>query len=203
MTTQHRPSYRAATLLGAMILTVAMAAPAAAQDHDHHGHHGHHTMAMPSEGLRAELIADVDAVADKYLALADAMTEHYAWRPAEGVRSMGELLMHMAAANFMIPTMAGVELPEGMTMAEVREMERITDPAQIREALAHSFRHLRHAIAMTPDDALDDPTTMFGRETTKRGVLLLLATHAHEHLGQAIAYTRTNGVTPPWSAARN
>jgi hypothetical protein len=23
--------------------------------------------------------------------------------------------------------------------------------------------------------------------------------HAHEHLGQSIAYARINGVTPPWS----
>jgi hypothetical protein len=26
-----------------------------------------------------------------------------------------------------------------------------------------------------------------------------MATHAHEHLGQSIAYARMNGVVPPWS----
>ena len=31
------------------------------------------------------------------------------------------------------------------------------------------------------------------------GVLFLIANHMHEHLGQSIAYARTNGVTPPWS----
>jgi uncharacterized damage-inducible protein DinB len=37
-------------------------------------------------------------------------------------------------------------------------------------------------------------------EGTKTTVLLLLATHSHEHLGQSIAYARSNGVTPPWTA---
>jgi hypothetical protein len=30
--------------------------------------------------------------------------------------------------------------------------------------------------------------------------MLIVVTHAHEHLGQAIAYARSNGITPPWSA---
>jgi hypothetical protein len=29
----------------------------------------------------------------------------------------------------------------------------------------------------------------------------MTATHLHEHLGQLIAYARSNGVTPPWSQA--
>jgi hypothetical protein len=28
---------------------------------------------------------------------------------------------------------------------------------------------------------------------------LITATHLHEHLGQLIAYARSNAVTPPWS----
>lgn len=179
----------------ALLAALALAAPAVAQ----HAHHEDH--AMPTHGLRAELIRDLDQVAEKYLALADATVDHYAWRPAEGVRSMRELLTHVAAGNFMIATMAGIELPEGMTMDQVRGLAQLTDPAQVRDALDHSFRHLKHGIAGTPSESLDDPATLFGRETTKRDVLLLLTNHAHEHLGQAIAYARTNGVVPPWSQA--
>ena len=29
--------------------------------------------------------------------------------------------------------------------------------------------------------------------------MMIIATHAHEHLGQSIAYARSNGVVPPWS----
>jgi hypothetical protein len=28
---------------------------------------------------------------------------------------------------------------------------------------------------------------------------MTILSHLHEHLGQSIAYARTNGVAPPWS----
>jgi uncharacterized damage-inducible protein DinB len=192
------PRHRALMSGIAVVAALAVVAPAAAQHQ--HQHHGDHEHAMPTEGLRAELIQDLDAVAQKYLALADATTAHYDWRPGEGVRSVGELLAHVAAGNFMIGNLAGMHLPDGMTMDDVRAMGQLADAAEIRAALEHSFRHAAHGIADTSDDALDEPVTLFGRETTRRGAYLLLVTHAHEHLGQAIAYARSNGVVPPWSS---
>jgi uncharacterized damage-inducible protein DinB len=50
------------------------------------------------------------------------------------------------------------------------------------------------------DADLDRKVEMFGKETTVRGVLMVLANHIHEHLGQSIAYARANKVVPPWSA---
>jgi hypothetical protein len=41
----------------------------------------------------------------------------------------------------------------------------------------------------------------FGSKITKRALLLAIAEHAGEHLGQSIAYARMNGVVPPWSMA--
>ena len=38
-----------------------------------------------------------------------------------------------------------------------------------------------------------------GKETTSEAVLLRLLVHAHEHMGQSIAYARMMGVVPPWS----
>ena len=40
---------------------------------------------------------------------------------------------------------------------------------------------------------------MFGNSTTRRGVLVTILSHLHEHLGQSIAYARINGIKPPWS----
>jgi uncharacterized damage-inducible protein DinB len=40
-----------------------------------------------------------------------------------------------------------------------------------------------------------------GAEVPASHVLLRLLVHNHEHMGQAIAYARMSGVTPPWSAA--
>ena len=181
----------------ALLMIPLLALPLAAQEHQAHegamDHSMHHAPA-PTEGLRAELVADIQQLEEKYLSLARAMTGRFDWRPADGVRSVGEVFGHVADANFMIPSMAGAE----REMADRRfEAE---DEAGILEGLEHSFMHARNAIADVPDAELDDEVTMFGQPATKRQVLTLLVTHMHEHLGQAIAYARSTGVTPPWSA---
>ena len=43
------------------------------------------------------------------------------------------------------------------------------------------------------------PVKLFGRDMTKQGALMLILEDQHEHLGQSIAYARSNGVVPPWS----
>ena len=43
------------------------------------------------------------------------------------------------------------------------------------------------------------PVKLFGRDMTKQSALMLVLEDQHEHLGQSIAYARTNGVVPPWS----
>ena len=188
----------------ALAAALALAAPAAAQQ----AGHDHGAAAMPTTGLRAELIRDVTTLERQYLMLADAMTGKYGWRPGEGVRSVGEVFMHVAGANYMVPTMAGVQPPAGMPsgslqemFGRMQEMEKVTDEAQVKAALRESFAHARHAIASVPDDQLDGMVKLFGQDATRRRVLTVLVTHMHEHLGQSIAYARTNGVTPPWSQA--
>jgi uncharacterized damage-inducible protein DinB len=177
----------------------ALTLPAAAQQH--------HDVAMPTSGIRAELIGDIGQVEQRYLQLADAMKGKYEWRPGEGVRSVSEVFMHIAGANFVIPMIAGVKPPEFIKAATVQEamgemqaLEKTTDEAKIRDMLQHSFTHAKHAIAMTPEAQLEDMVKLFGQDATKRRVLTLLVAHMHEHLGQQIAYARTNGVVPPWSA---
>lgn len=172
---------------GAVLMLSTFAVPVVAQEPGQHAE-------APSEGLRAELIQDVQQLQERYVGLAQAMTGKFDWRPGDGVRSVGEVFGHVANANFMIPSMAGAE----RGMAD-RNFEQETDESAIVEGLEHSFTHAVHSIASIPDSELDAKVTMFGREATKRQVLTLLVTHMHEHLGQAIAYARTNDVTPPWS----
>lgn len=197
MRNERFPVHRTLTFTACALLVLGAALPAQAQHHEHH-----HDVAMPTSGVRADLVRDLEFVEQRYLALAEVMAPHYAWRPSEGVRSTSEVLMHVAAANFLIPSLIGMDLPEGMDRESLQAMERVTDPADVRRALEHSFQHARHVIARTSDDALDEPASLFGMETTKRGALLLLVSHTHEHLGQSIAYARSNAVVPPWNAER-
>jgi hypothetical protein len=46
---------------------------------------------------------------------------------------------------------------------------------------------------------LNASVKMFGMDLTKQGAALMLIFDQHEHLGQSIAYARSNGVVPPWS----
>ena len=135
----------------------------------------------------------------KYLDLAQAVPpEKYGWRPAEGVRSVSEVYMHVASGNFFIPRAAGVEPPAGLD----RGMEKIAGKAKVLELLKQSFEHVRQAALKTPGTDLDKPVKLFGREASVRDVFFTLALHQHEHLGQSIAYARMNGIVPPWTAAR-
>jgi hypothetical protein len=66
-----------------------------------------------------------------------------------------------------------------------------------------SFTHFRDAVNATPDADADTNVKLFGRDFTKRKLLLATAEHAGEHLGQSIAYARVNGIVPPWSVRGN
>lgn len=146
--------------------------------------------------VQAELLGQFDDAANKIVQLAEAIpADKYAWRPAQGVRSVGEVVGHVAGGNYFLMGMTGVQPPAGTP----RNIEQIAAKADLIRALQQSIEHVRSAMrAMTAAD-LDAPATIFGRQSTKRDACLLVVTHAHEHLGQLIAYARSNGVTPPWS----
>ena len=135
--------------------------------------------------------------ANKIVQLAEAIpAEKYAWRPSEGVRTVSEVIGHVSGGNYFLMGMAGAQAPAGTP----RNLEQITAKAEALTALRRSIEHVRSSMrAMTAAD-LDAPATIFGRQSTKRDACLLVVVHAHEHLGQLIAYARSNGITPPWSA---
>jgi uncharacterized damage-inducible protein DinB len=152
----------------------------------------------PKTGVRAELLAEIAEAEQKVIDLANAFpADKYTWRPTDGVRSVSEVYMHIAGANFNIPQIAGVKKPANVP----KEIEKVTDKAQVIDLLKQSFAHAREALINTPDSDLDKPVKLFGTDSTVRGVYLLIATHAHEHLGQSIAYARMNKIVPPWTAA--
>ena len=148
-------------------------------------------------GVRADMLRQLDDAAGKLEQLAGAIPEDkLSWRPAQGVRSVGEVVMHVTGGNYFLLSFAGVKAP-----ADAPRGENAASRAQAIAAMKASFDFVRTAIRGMSDADLDKPTTMFGQQTTYRNVYLTTVTHAHEHLGQLIAYARSNGVTPPWSMA--
>ena len=155
--------------------------------------------------IQSEMTADLGRVRDKYVRLAKAIpAESYSWRPAQGVRSVSEVFMHVVATNFgIIASVLGEAPPEDVapTWYDFRNAESITDKETIVRAVGASFDYVARITGEASDERLDEAVEMFGRNTTVRDVLLGIVTHTHEHLGQSIAYARSNGVTPPWSQA--
>ncbi|PWT90812.1 MAG: damage-inducible protein DinB [Acidobacteria bacterium] len=151
----------------------------------------------PTSGFRAEFLSQLSEVQDKLVSLAQAEpAEKYTWRPADGVRSISEVYMHVAGSNYLLLQFVGVQPPPGIS----RDMEKITDKAKVIDALKQSFDFVRQSVIKIPDSDLDRKVKFFSGETTVRDVLFSLANHMHEHLGQSIAYARENGVVPPWTA---
>lgn len=152
--------------------------------------------AQNGKGFRSEFLADLDEVQEKIIKLAAAVpAEKYAWRPAEGVRSISEVYMHIAGGNYFLATFVNVQPPSTMP----KEIEKIADKKLVQAELQKSFDHIRTIIRNTPDADFDKTVTLFGKPTTERAVFSTILNHLHEHLGQSIAYARMNGVVPPWS----
>ncbi len=154
--------------------------------------------ATPASGPRVEFLEEIAYYEQRYVRLAEAMpAEKYAWRPAEGVRSIGEVYTHIVAANYGVARALGTQPPAGLDFKSIAAMSN--DKAKTLQALKDSFAHFRQAVLALSDSDADKPQKMFGRQTTLRGSFIMITGHFGEHLGQSIAYARMNGVVPPWT----
>jgi uncharacterized damage-inducible protein DinB len=152
-------------------------------------------------GARGEFLAEIAYYEQRYTRLAEAVpAEKYSWRPAEGVRSIGEVYAHIAAANYGIARALGTPPPAGFDPKSV--MALAGDKAKLLQTLKDSFAHFRGAILAIKDSDLNNAQKMFGQDTTVRGAFIMITGHFGEHLGQSIAYARQNGIVPPWTEER-
>ena len=152
-------------------------------------------------GARGEFLAEVAFYEQRYIHLAEAVpAEKFSWRPAEGVRSFGEVFAHIAAANYGVARALGTPIPTGIDPKTINA--NAADKAKTIQALRDSFAHFRGAILSIKDADLNNPLKMFGQDTTIRGAFFLVTGHDGEHLGQSIAYARQNSIVPPWTEER-
>jgi len=149
----------------------------------------------PGAALRTAFLQELADVQTKIKALAEAIPEEkYAWRPAAGVRSIGEVFGHIAGGNYYLTKVAGVEPPAGNP-----DFEKL-GKKELLVWLDKSYEHVRASLNAATPEQLETPVEFFGQKTTARGIYLKTYGHLAEHLGQAIAYARSVGIAPPWSA---
>lgn len=154
----------------------------------------------PSYDLKGQAALDLADLQKKFTSLAEAIpAEKYTWRPEAGVRSINELFLHVAAAGFGFPTMMGTAPAPGF---DGKGFEKsTTDKAKIIDWLNKSFTYSIAAVNSMSNADFAKALPKLGPDANEGDVIYLMVVHAHEHLGQSIAYARANGVVPPWTAA--
>lgn len=147
-------------------------------------------------------VSDIEGMHEKFKALAGAFDEsQYDWRPMEGVRSVREVLGLAIAEAHLFPTGWGYDAPstsEPGFMAELDRAAALSKPEMIRE-LDASFAFLIGVVeGMSEAERMADGE-YFGQPMPVHASVATAMNDMHEHLGQLIAYARTNQVVPPWS----
>ena len=174
---------RAAVLL-LCVLSLVCVKPLLAQDDD---------LAGLWQGYNGEW----DHVSRHIVALAEAIpADKYSWKPAPNVRTVSEVLMHIASANFYLLSITGPKLPPDFKDGLEKS---VTSKPEVISWLKRSLEAVKDARAKLKPADFQRHVTIFKRDATVDGMYLRIIVHVNEHTGQMIAYARTMGVAPPWS----
>ena len=153
--------------------------------------------------IRQQFLTDLDTLESKFVALAQAFPDDkYAWRPAPGVRSVGEAFMHVASEFYTYAPVAFTAARStvvGRGREGFQKFEQMSTKADVLKHLRDGFAYARQNIAALPVDSIAGTRKIFGGERTIIETSQGVTADLHEHLGQLIAYARMNGVVPPWS----
>ena len=133
------------------------------------------------------------------VAMADAIpADKYGWRPAPGVRSVSEVLMHVAQSNFYLLSVTGPKMPHELERDDAEEA--IVSKPEVVTCLRWSLEAVAKARASLKPGDLQRKVVIEGKTVNVDGMYLRIICHDNEHMGQLIAYARMNGIVPPWSA---
>ncbi len=174
----------------------AGASGAPAQNYDA-GATADHT--APSYDMKAQSLVDLEQVQKKFVDLANALpADKLTWRPAADSRSFAEVFLHVAGERYGILALMGAAPPAGF---DGKALEKsTTDKVQILAELKKSWEFTRKAINGMSNADFAKLLPKLGPQANAGDVVYILVADAHEHLGQAVAYARENGVVPPWTA---
>jgi uncharacterized damage-inducible protein DinB len=166
---------------GVFAIVMALAVPASAQ--------GPTTAALKGQ---------YELVKGNILKSAEKVSEDlYAFKPTPEVRTFGQVVAHIADANYMIcGNAAGTKGPEG----SVEKTK--TTKADLQKALADSFAFCDAAWAGLTDASAAESVKMFGMEQTRLTALSFNTAHDFEHYGNLVTYMRLKNIVPPSSERR-
>ncbi len=174
------PMKRTSLLFAALVV----AAPVLAQE----------TMPASGVGMVSTMKGNFEYIQGFVVKSAEEMPEaDYAFKPTKGVRSFGQLIGHVADANYGI---CSAVLGQKSPSAGVEKST--TSKAGLVAALKASYEFCGAAYAL-PDQDAGAKLNLFGQDTTRLGALLVNISHNWEHYGNIVTYLRIKGQVPPSS----
>ena len=122
----------------------------------------------------------------------------YSFKPTEQVRTFGQILAHVAGANYMFCSPArGEKSPFEEDHFETTAKTKADIVKALNESLAYCDRAFT---ALTDRTAAENIAMPFGMENAARASALIRNVgHLQEHYGNLVTYFRIKGMVPPSS----
>lgn len=154
--------------------------------------------------LAMSIKAQNDAIKRNVAASATKMPEeHYAFKPTPDVRSFGELIGHLANANYGACSRAKGEANPN----QGKDWEKTTAKADLVKALSDAIAYCDTAYSAATDASLVEMIKVpaannMQREVARGNNLVSNIAHNNEHYGNLVTYMRIKGLVPPSSEPR-
>lgn len=123
--------------------------------------------------------------------------ENYGFKPADTVRSYGQVVGHVADAQYLFCSAV-----RGETAPDLKIETSKTTKADLVAALKTAFAYCDKAYDDMTDTAGSGMAKFFGNDSPKLGILNLNNAHNAEHYGNLVTYLRIKGIVPPSSEPR-
>ena len=160
--------------------------------------HAQEPAAASSNPISASEKGFYGVVSGFVVAAAEKMPEqNYSFKPAPDVRSFGQLVGHVADAQyFFCSTATGEPNPK-------KDIEKTkTAKADLVAALKDAVAYCDKAYAGMTDAQGSQTVKFMNYDTAKLTMLSINTAHTDEHYGNMVTYLRIKGITPPSSEKR-
>jgi uncharacterized damage-inducible protein DinB len=120
--------------------------------------------------------------------------ENYNFKPTEAVRSYGQIVGHLADAQYNFCSLAVGETNPGLKIEQTK-----TTKADLVAALKDALAYCDKAYDTMTDASSIQTVKLFGMDMPKFGVLNINNAHDMEHYGNLVTYMGLKNIVPPTS----
>src|ERR1700758_5486240 len=120
--------------------------------------------------------------------------ENYTFKPVDTVRTYGQIIGHLADAQYLFCSIAS-----GEKNPELKIEQTKTSKADLIAALKEGFAYCDKVYDSMTDAAATQSVKFFGNDVPKYALLSINISHNMEHYGNLVTYMRIKGIVPPTS----